>query len=88
MSEWGSGQTEMTAYEHDLVAGIMLDVVRDIVTAKALAPLPDGYRGYVVDELFARGLEHLNGTRYVEEMDLIAAETGFARWDDAAMGRG
>lgn len=78
----------MTPYEHDLVVGIMLDVIRDIITARALPPLPDGYRGYVVDGLFDRGMEHLNGSAYVDEMGIIAAETGFARWDDASIGRG
>lgn len=80
------GMAAMTEAERSEVVDIMLGVLRRILQ-EGLAPLPDGYRGYVVDELFIQELPYLNGGPYVEDMERLFLETGLARYDDAAMGR-
>lgn len=76
----------MNEGERQGVVDIMLAVVGRILK-ESLPPLPDGYRGYVIDELFAQEMSYLNNAPYVDDMERLFSETGLARFDDAAMGR-
>lgn len=81
------GMSAMTQAERDEVVDIMLGVLRRILK-DGLPPLPDGYRGYVIDDLYIQEMSHLSNAAYVGDMERLFVETGLSRYEDAALGRG